>query len=239
MNQEHLTPDGWKPCTASTKECKYEERRIADVSAFIDSSVEAVQAGKPNAIKNFFGSIKTSTPKSESALKTLVIPKSPPILDKVVQGEDGQYQVVCLDRWDNDRPRTHRFGNLIKDKAIAERLHQADPHKNYQLGWCDRLAAELWTYNKHVAEYYIFNTESDSGIHHFVQLKNGTYADSLGIWTEEPFFSKWKEDRPTLELSTFDKDHTKSRNPFLAISNGELFSTVNELINKHMAGKTL
>lgn len=256
MKQEHLTPDGWKPCTASTKECKYENRRPSDSSAFISSAVEEVQAGNPNAINNFidnldnlFGQVEKSSSKIESR-KGVPIEIEPTHIDefiqeeyeeddddeglnKVVQGEDGQYEVVCLDIQDHDRPRTHRFGDLIKDKAIAERLHQDDPHKHYQLGLCDRLAEELWTYNKHVEEYYVFNDESQSGRHHFVKLKDGTYADSLGIWTEEAFFSKWENNRPTL-------DGTKVRkNPFLALSTPELFITVNQLIDKHMAGETL
>lgn len=251
MRKEHLTPDGWKPCNASSKKCMYETRTISDeASAFIDSAVKDVQTGKPNAIRNFFVNLPGQVKKSNSKLESI---KKAPVeieptylneviqegdeddegLNKVFQGEDGQYEVVCLNIKDNDRPRTHRFGDLIKDKAIAERLHQNDPHKNYQLGLCDHLAEELWTYNKHVEEYCVFNDESQSGRHHFVKLKDGTYADSLGIWTEEAFFSKWENNRPTL-------DGTKVRkNPFLALSTPELFITVNQLIDKHMAGETL
>jgi hypothetical protein len=245
MKQEHLTPDGWKPCTASTKECKYEERRIADAPAFIDSAVEAVEAGKPNAIKGFFnalfGTTKSSTPTTP---KTDTNPASEPaaetpLLDKVVQGEDGRFEVACYDVWDK-RVIVHKFGDLITDKAIAERLHNVDVKKEYQLGECGVLAGELWNHSEHVEEYYMFKTASDPifGTHHFVQLKDGTYADSLGIWTEDAFLSYWKNVDPSVEISTFDKDNEpESLDPNFPISNPELFNVINELIKNHMEGK--
>lgn len=246
MKQEHLTPDGWKPCTATTKECKYEERRITDASSFIDSAVEAVQAGKPNAIKNFFnslfGSVKTS-PSDTTPEETIPFqPASQPIdMNQVVQGNEGRYEVTCYDPWQK-APITHKFGDLIKDKATAERLHQADPKKDYQLGDCGVIAGELWNRSEHVKEYYIFKTDSepDFGTHHFVQLNDGTYADSLGIWTEEAFLAYWKEVDPSCEISTFDvEEEPEFRNPNFTVSNLELFNTVNELVENHMQGKRL
>lgn len=264
MRQEHLTPDGWKPCTATTKECKYEERRIADASAFIDSAVEAVQTGKPNAFKNFFnslcGSVKTPSSKLES-IKKVPVEIEPTYIDevvqeseddddeeglnKVVQGEDGQYQIVCRSVRHHDLPITHKFGDFIKNKSTAEILHEADRHKQYQLGWCGPLAEGLLDNNEHVAGYYIFKTEKEPviGEHHFVKLKDGTYADSLGIWTEEALFSTWKAKHPTAELSSLDPkspDYKKLKVDInVDITEQDIFFVVEELIDKHMNGKTL
>jgi hypothetical protein len=244
MRQEHLTPDGWKPCTATTKECKYEKRRIADASTFIDSAVEAVQAGKPNAVRSFFNSLFGSAKNTVEVAAPVITPAAvtkPLELNKVVKGEDGQYQVLCTGTWDKE-PLIHKFGDLIKDKATAERLHNADPKKDYQLGECGVIAGELWNRNENVREYYIMKTDSDPifGTHHFVQLKDGTYADSLGIWTEGAFLAHWKALDPSCEIATFDvEEEPESRNPNFTISNLELFNTVNELIEKHMSGQSL
>lgn len=245
MKREHLTPDGWKPCTATTKGCKFAAVRIADSSTFIDSAVEEFQSGKQNAIQNFFtilfGSAKTNSTRTDSKIKPQVTPEptiDTPILNEVVQGDDGQYQVACKDVWQN-RILIHKFGDLIKNKEAAKRLHKADLRKDYQLGECGVIAGELWNCNKHVAEYYMLKTASDPqfGTHHFVQLNDGTYADSLGIWTEEAFLSHWKTIDPTVEIATFDEENEpESRNPNITISNPELFNTVNELIEKHMNG---
>lgn len=251
MKQEHLTPDGWKPCTATTKDCKYEERRIADASSFIDSAVEAVQAGKPNAVKSFFNALFGSERKTHSEVPTKLVTQptktvsnpvtDQPVLSKVVQSEDGRYEVTCYDPWQK-ASLTHKFGDLIKDKATAERLHKADPKKDYQLGDCGVIAGELWNRNKNVKEYYILKTDSEPtyGTHHFVQLNDGTIADSLGIWTEEAFLDYWKDVDPTVEIATFDvEEEPEFRNPNFTVSNLELFNTVNELIDNHMQGKRL
>lgn len=252
MKQEHLTPHGWKPCNANTRKCMYETRTIVDEApAFIKAAVEEVEAGKPNAIKNFFNNLFGSNRKSdfkaltEPALKPTKVVPAPvdthPALDQIVQTENGRYEVTCYDPWQK-APLTHKFGDLIEDKATAERLHQADPKKDYQLGDCGVIAGELWNRSEHVKEYYIFKTDSepDFGTHHFVQLNDGTYADSLGIWTEEAFLSYWKEVDPSCKISTFDvEEEPEFRNPNFTVSNLELFNTVNELIENHMQGKRL
>lgn len=264
MKREHLTPDGWKPCTAIFKKCKYETRTISDgASAFIDSAVEDVQKGKLDAIKNlfdnFFGPVKKLNSKLES-IKEVPIEIEPVHinkfiqedydeydeddenegLDTVVQGENGQYQIDCRSVRDNDLPITHKFGDFIKDKATAEMLHQADPHKRCQLGWCGPLAEALLS-NEHVAGYYIFKTEEFPviGTHSFVKLKDGTYADSLGIWTEAALFSKWKDKDQTAELSSFDPTSPDVEKLDIDIMEYDIFPVINELINNHMNGKPL
>lgn len=248
MRQEHLTPDGWKPCNAIFKKCKYERRSISDkASAFIDSAVEDMQKGKPDSIKNlfdkFFGPVKKGS-KLESVKEVQVKPIRISVLDEVVQGEDGQYEIDCRAVAWGDAVKTHKFGDFIKDKATAEMLHQADPHKWYQLGWCAVLAEGLLS-NEHVAGYYIFKTEKEPviGEHHFVKLKDGTYADSLGIWTEEALFSTWKANHPTAELSSLDPkspDYLKVKVDIkVDIEEEDIFKEVTKLIDKHMNGKTL
>jgi hypothetical protein len=265
MKLEHLTPDGWKPCGATTRKCKYEVRPVGAGSfrdevppppAFIDEAVAEVKAGKPNAIKSFFNSLfgggKKEAPSVESQPSnpapvvkpvTSVEPVIPSVLGKVVAGDSGRFEVACEDIWDLDKPvYVHKFGDFIKDQATAEKLHKADPNKLYQLGDCGVLAGELWNRNEYVKEYYMMKTASDPmfGTHHFVQLKDGTYADSLGIWSEEAFLSYWKATDPSCHIAKFEEEpEPEFKNPNFTISNPTLFNTVNELISKHMNGEKL
>lgn len=254
MRQEHLTPDGWKPCNVTTRKCMYETRTsVDDAPAFIQTAVEEVQAGKPNAIKNFFNNLFGSNRKNDSkglgepSLHPVKLAPTPvpvpthPELGKIMQTGNGQYQVACKDAWQNSI-LTHKFGDLIKKKVTAERLHNADPRKDYQLGECGVIAGELWNRSEHVKNYFIMKTKSepDFGTHHFVQLNDGTYADSLGIWTEDAFLSYWKAVDPSCEIANFDvEEEPEFRNPNFTVSNLELFNTVNELIDDHMNGKNL
>lgn len=168
-------------------------------------------------------------------------------LDTVIQGENGQYQIICRSVRDFDLPVIHKFGDFIKDKATAESLHDADPKKEYQLRSCAVLAKELRN-NEHAVGYYIFKTEKFPviGTHHFVKLKDGTYADSLGIWTEEALLSKWKEKDPTTELSQCDPNSPDIVESDILITEDifpemtkDVKKEVTKLIDKHMNGETL
>lgn len=260
MRQEHLTPDGWKPCTATTKECHYKAASSAEKSALVDSAVEEMKKGKPNVVKNLldrlaatFKPAKTSSSQLESTkevpveigsthIDELFLDDDDDDEDKVIQGKDGQYEIACSVTALGDRVVTNKFGNFIKDKTTAETLHEADPHKHYQFGWCGVLAEALLNENKQNVEgYYIFKTEEHpvTGTHSFVKLKDGTYADSLGIWTEEALFSVWKTKDPTVELSKFDPKSIDSDKKDDDITTRDIYKTVNELIDRHMNGETL
>lgn len=110
MRREHLTPDGWKPCAASQKECKYEQRVAPlDAAAFIDSAVEAVEAGKPNAVKSFFNSLfgekKQPSPEpvgQQSQVVTLPQPVSNELTAPILRRDElfsraVQKNVTCFD----------------------------------------------------------------------------------------------------------------------------------------------
>lgn len=268
MRKQHLTPDGLKPCNAFFRKCKYEIHTISDeASAFINSAVEDVQKGNPYATKNFFdrlcGPLKKSSSKLDSTKYVPVEIEPTNIyefsleeydeddddegLDKV-KGENGQYQITCRASARHfELPIMHKFGDFIKNKTTAESLHDADPRKEYQLGWCAVLAKKLRN-NEHVVGYYMFKTEKEPviGEHHFVKLKDGTYADSLGIWTEKALLSKWKEKEPTAELSLCDPDSPEIKGSDALVTE-DIFPEMTEiitkevtkLIDKHMNGETL
>lgn len=248
MSKEHKTPSGWKPCNASVRACKYETREVGGTAVLppptiVEDAVKEVEARKPNAVKRFFDSLFTPKRKTQPKPEPKIItPLQPVQRDKVVQGEDGRWQVTTLSPgWST--AFVHKFGDLITDKSIAERLHKADPKQLYQLGDCGVLAGELWNLNDNVEEYYIMQTDDDPdwGTHHFVKLHDGTYADSLGLWSEDAFLSYWKAVDPTARITTFEAEPApvEERNPKFKVSNSELFSAVNDLINQHIAGKTL
>lgn len=270
MRQEHLTPDGWKPCNAILKKCKYERRSISNkASAFIDSAVEDVQKGKPDAIKHLldkldklFSPVKKSNSKLEPKQEAPVEIEPTNIyeslleedeydedkdLNRVIQGGNGQFKIDCRSVFHHDSRITHKFGDFIKNETTAEMLHQADPKKEYQLRSCAVLAKRLYE-NEHAVEYYIFKTEEFPviGTHHFVKLKDGTYADSLGIWTEEALLSKWKEKDPTVELSLCDPKSPEITESDILVTKDifpemteDVTKEITKLIDKHMKGKTL
>lgn len=234
MKKVHLTPDGIKPCNAVFRKCKYEFHDTHDEgSKLIDSAVKDVQQGKLDAINNFLNNLSDSMKKPR------------PVLNEVFKKKGGQYAVICPDVSQHDAPLTHIFGDFIKDKGTAEKLHKVDRHKHYQLGWCGLLAEGLLRNNEHVEKYYFFQPETgpQSRTHHFVKLKDGTYADSLGIWTEKALFSKWKINNPTRELSIFDRNSPdlKELNAHIKVDIKQeyILPVINGLINKHMKGETL
>lgn len=262
MRKEHLTPDGWKPCNAKTRDCQYKEVRVSGAvssvpsPAFIDGAVEEVKAHKPNAIRNFFNTLfgagsKTpveasvspevfsSTVKPKPVTIVLASPVVPavPIVGEVMQGENGRYKVLCRGTWDTDL-YLHTFGDLITDRATVEKLHLADLHKDYQLGDCGVFARELWNRNEYVKEFCMFNSPHGpkSGLHQFVKLQDGTYADSLGLWSEEAFLSYWTDFDPDGKIYPYEPDEGSSQNSEYSVRNLELFNTVNEAITKHMNG---
>lgn len=116
-----------------------------------------------------------------------------------------------------------------------QKLVDIDPRLRFQNGDCGVLANELWSHNPHVEEYYYFKTkdEPDFGIHQFVKLKDGTYADSLGIWSEEHLTATWKKIDPTVELKIMPGDEAKdSKTP---IAYPKLFNAITEIIDAHMS----
>lgn len=263
MSREHLTPDGWKPCTASVKDCKYDSQRVVDGAGFIDAAVLDVESGKPNAVRSFFNalfggkavagsvaSVSASNPPvpASPTLELPVVPvtastASESVLDVVSLGADGRFQVSCETFQGRENiVYVHKFGDFVKDEVNAVRLHEADVSKNYQLGECGVLAGELWNLNSHVREYYIMKTDDDQdfGIHHFVQLNDGSYADSLGVWSEESFLSYWRDVDPSARIGRFEMEvQPESRNLEFPISSPKLFNVINEIINKHMNGESI
>lgn len=215
--------------------------------SMIEDAVKEVEERKPNAVKRFFDSLfnpkQKVAPNPQGAKPTTESERAVPALpleDKVVRGEDGQWQVTSKSAGFTDA-LVHKFGDLITAQSHAEKLHLADWKQDYQLGECGVLAGELWNLNENVEEYYIMRTDDqpDLGTHHFVKLYDGTYVDSLGLWSEKAFLEYWKDIDPTARIATFDADPNpvQKRNPKFKISNPELFNTLTELIEKHTAGK--
>lgn len=154
----------------------------------------------------------------------------------VVRSTNGGFEVTIDDAYCG--LITHKFGNLVKDKETANRLHLADPEKRFQLGDCGSFAAQLWNLNEYVVDYLIIKTEDEPvfGTHHFVRLADGTCVDSMGLWTEEDFLNVWKAVDPTSEISTFDLDDDDdiAKNPAFPVTNPELLDILHGLISDHV-----
>lgn len=244
----------------------------SDASAFIADAVQEVQAGKPHAIRNFFNTLfgkakeqpKLVPPvieekesshalpqKSSPKLTVTAAPTVPSVspakpsqtpVGAVEMGVSGQWEVEC-GKSRSTEVLVHRFGDLITDQSVAERLHKADPLKDYQLGECGVIASELWNRNEHVEGYYAFRTEEDDehmegyGLHDFVRLHDGTYVDSMGLWSEEALLSTWREVETEGRIISLEDDAPVKKDRNVRIYNRELFTVLEELISAHMADK--
>lgn len=241
----HVNPDtGDVRVCSATKKCRFGENSTHystrdDARSAYEKSQGAPVATltkKPNAVKNLFASVFIRRSKPELAkVEETVEPVELVVLDTVLRSKNGGFEVRV-----NDRQLgllTHKFGDLITDQEVAEKLHKTDPKKDYQLGECAVIASELWNLNENVDEYYMIKTysEPDYGIHHFVQLKDGTIVDSQGLWTEEEFMRVWKDIDSTGFISTFDLEpEPESRNRKTKVSRPELFNILNDLIDQHI-----
>lgn len=133
------------------------------------------------------------------------------------------------------------FGDLTS-KSDLMKLHEADPEKLYQNGECGELANELWNRNVHVEDYYVLACEDDEvfGIHQFVKLKDGSYADSMGIWSEDKLVEHWKLIEPSSRLKKFvepEGQPAPQKDSELKVESGVVFETVNTLINDYFNSK--
>lgn len=238
----HINPD-----TGDVRACSAEKRcRFGENVPHYSNSEEARSAyeqsqgtqsvthtRKTHTIKNLISSVFTRriTPELSQVEETV----DSLLTDTVIASENGGFNVVVNDSYLG--VIEHKFGDLIIDQEIAERLHKADPKKDYQLGECGVLAGELWNLSEHVDDYYIIKTDSDPviGTHHFVRLKNGTIVDSQGLWTEEAFTDYWKSIDSTSQISTFDLDDDDVvKNPEFTVSKPELFNILKDLIDQHV-----
>ncbi|MBC9706396.1 MAG: hypothetical protein H9W81_15785 [Enterococcus sp.] len=208
--------------------------------------MKEVEKRKPNAVKRFFDSLfsprekPSAGPVKVETGEEASIVTVPSTLNTITRGDGGQWQVRTKSP-SYLEPLVHKFGDLIVDKTTAERLFNADPMQEYQLGDCGGLAGELWHRNKNVAEYYIMQTDSEPewGLHHFVKLHDGTYVDSLGLWSEKALLSYWRDVDSTARITTFDVEPEPAKDPNHTISNPELFNILTRLISKHVTGETL
>lgn len=225
MKKEHLTPDGWKPCSADKKTCRYEHR-----------------AASPANISQFFTYLfgsKTPEPAPAPVKATTPVPAEPakdPLLNKVVVNDDGRFQVLSQS-YGQKTPLVHLFGDLVADRGTVDALQDADVDREYQMGECGVLAGELWNTNEHVEDYYVYRTDNEPvfGLHQFVKLKDGTYADSMGVWSHEALMSYWGAVEPG-EIAVFDDgEPVPDKKPNLTISNPVLFAAVNDAISAHMS----
>ncbi|NEM74404.1 hypothetical protein, partial [Escherichia coli] len=129
----------------------------------------------------------TSAPADTLGLGELGLTKTP----------DGRYHTRA--RGYAEQEYSYIFGDLTGSEATVKLLHKADREKFYQSGDCGVLANELWTFHEHVTGYYCMVTDGDpSGeLHEFVKLTDGSYADSLGLWSEAALLAFWRAIEPT------------------------------------------
>jgi hypothetical protein len=149
-----------------------------------------------------------------------------------------RFQVKTRSPWGGEDVAITDVSDLTSPEDV-QKLVEKDYKLMFQNGDCGVLAAELWNTNPHVEEYYYFKTEEDPdfGIHQFVKLKDGTYADSLGIWSEKHFLESWKRVDPTVTFSILPNKDNIKKDPKTKIAHPPLFDLITEIIDNHMNKK--
>lgn len=239
----HVNPDtGDVGVCSAVKKCRFgddaprystvEDARLAYEQTH---SSQVATLTRKQTLKSFLTSAFSRRSKPELSQVEEIVETLPKSLDTVTLTADGRFEVTVNDR--HLGLITHQFGDLVKDLETAERLHQADPKKNYQLGDCGVIASELWNLSEHVSDYRIVKTKSEPvfGTHQFVRLPDGTCVDSQGLWTEEAFMKYWKEIDLTSEIATFDlDDENEVKNPDFPVSKPVLLNLLKDLIDQHV-----
>jgi len=160
-------------------------------------------------------------------------------IGKVVE-KNGRLEVLSQDDYTGSIGTSiYTFGNFTSLEE-ARQLQEADPIKQFQNGECGSLAGELWNRNPHVVDFCIFSYPGDpvEGIHMFAKLKDGTYADSLGIWSEKEFTDYWKTIQSDVKLESFDDgEPVPEKDEHYDIQNQQLYDIVNGMINRRFAPK--
>lgn len=175
-----------------------------------------------------------SAPKPASpSAKTSAIQESEQKAGMIQRDNEGRLGVFSHDFLSN-KLTVYPIGDLT-DASTASKLHEADPYKNYQNGDCGVLANEIWNLNPHADKYFVFKTEDEpvEGIHQLVQLKDGTFVDSLGVWTKEEITAYWGGIYPDAVLEEWDDGQPEPpRDSTTPVSNEQLFNVLNSTINK-------
>lgn len=247
--KKHLTVDGWKRCKAATKPCPYGTHNN-DAKEHIERALKDAKLGQQGGINKFFDFLSTLIPERTASVAVmhakpvnetkLHITTQPETL-VLTKNEEGRYITYAAGY--NNEPLLHTFSNLTTNEENIKKLHDADPEKFYQTGDCGVIANEIWNHNEHVEGYYVFKTKDEvgTGLHDFVKLKDGTYADSLGIWTEDALLKSWQTVEPKGYITPWEDEEgvePATKDTTTPISNPKLFEALNDVINEHMAKAT-
>lgn len=239
-SNQHFSPvtQRWEKCDAKKKACRY----IADPHRFENASValaEREQALAPQVeqerksfvqgmMSRFFG----GKPTVNSVAPTPAVVPAGTVVERF-----GRLKVMSEDTVSHGAKSLYVFGDYTSQED-AQALHDADPLKAYQNGECGVLAGELWNRNPHVEEYYFFSIPEDRewGTHHFVKLKDGSFADSMGVWSESAFVSYWKEIDKNVSLEVYEEGQpVPDKNPNIEVSNQKLFDAITKSIENHFS----
>lgn len=195
---------------------------------------EALSKNTSSLSYNEFEDLKQRKAKMEQTNPTLV--NFAPLPNFIKEDENGKpYTLAPL--YDSSKELEFYYGDLT-DRHHLVALHEADPKKNYQLADCGVLAGHLWHLNDNVEDIYILKTKDEPifGIHMFVKLKDGTYVDSLGVWSEKTMLSEWQKHYPEGTIERFDDPDEEpiEKNPNERVYNRKLYDAVEAAINSHL-----
>ena len=72
------------------------------------------------------------------------------------------------------------------------------------------------------------------GLHDFVRLHDGTYVDSLGLWSEKALLASWRKHDPKGRIVSVEDEASVEKDKNVCISNPELFGVLERLIAQHV-----
>lgn len=99
---------------------------------------------------------------------------------------------VAADNETADGSGVYMMGDNTDDESLFRQLQELDPKKRNQEGDCLLFAWELYARCEHVVA--VDELRNDEGLlyHAVARLRNGDYADSLGIWSEGGLMAYWE-----------------------------------------------
>lgn len=244
--RQHFSPvtGKWEDCGARKRPCRYvgAEHRVVGVSALLDDAERNNAAVVASERRSFVQGMMAWFAGGRGAGEPVVASASGADVSSVPEGavveRFGRLKVFSEDNVSEGRS-LYVFGDLTS-KEDAEALHAADLRKKYQNGECGVLASELWNRNPHVVEYYFFSVPEDRewGTHHFVKLDDGSYADSMGVWSEDDLVAYWRAIDKNVSLKVFEEGQpVPEKNPNIEVSNQKLFDAITTAIDHHFEGK--
>lgn len=228
----HVNPSTGEPGRCSAKvQCRFgdSDSHYPDESAAREAfensqSLDDVLKGARSVETDPYAEMKSASSEAMSAFSEPVKIESRENLH-TVRFENGRAFTKYFNAGLNEHEELP-LGNLTKDYDTVVRLLTSDPDLDFINGDCGDLAWDLYDNSEDVEMVAQLWVKGDiQSMHSIAKLKDGTYVDVLGQWSEEELLRAWK-DLVNDDVEMRFGNPKPMRNP-----NGGLFETTKILKN--------